>query len=141
MKINIKNILTKLKYIISFYYKINMCRDVPTERGRAMRSEADSWGKNINKLKNWFKMCGNVWCEREYGIKMVNKWSRHQYFVFGVIRTPKLIYETRAWIRGLITRREGISTLQRSFNERLPICSLSLMILSQLHICLFISFF
>ena len=71
---------------------------------------------------------------------MVNKWSRHQSFVFGVIGTPKLVYETRVWIRGLIMRREDISTLQHPFNERLPIYSLSLMILSQLLICLFVLF-
>ena len=59
-------------------------------------------------------------------IKMINgKWSRHQSFVSGVIETPKLVYETRVWIRGLITCREGISTLQRPFKKRLPICSLS----------------
>ena len=63
------------------------------------------------------------------GIKMIHgkwkKWNCHQPFVFGVIGAPKLVYETRVWIPRLITRKEGISTLQRPFKERLPICSLS----------------
>ena len=73
----------------------------------------------------------------EYEIKMINGkingvWSRHQSFIFGVIVTLKLVYETRVWIQGLIMHREDISTLQHPFNEWLPIHLPSLLILSQL---------